>query len=66
MPQRRRHQRTTLVLLVSGRFPIELTEASITTQRQGDYMIWGPGIDHTRQAKDDSIVITVHWPSYAV
>jgi quercetin dioxygenase-like cupin family protein len=59
-------QRTTLVLLVSGRFRVELTEASVTMQRQGDYMVWGPGIDHSWQAEEDSVVITVRWPSDAV
>jgi hypothetical protein len=56
-------QRTTLVLLVQGRFRVELTEGTITMQRQGDYIMWGPGIDHTWHAEEDSIVITVRWPS---
>jgi hypothetical protein len=56
-------QRTTLVLLVEGRFRDELTEGIITMQRQGDYIVWGPGIDHTWHAEEDSIVITVRWPS---
>lgn len=43
-------RRTTLVLLVSGSFRIDLTEGSITLARQGDYAIWGPGIDHTWEA----------------
>jgi quercetin dioxygenase-like cupin family protein len=56
-------QRTTLVLLVSGKFRIDLTEGSITLERQGDYLVWGPGIDHSWEAITDSVVTTVRWPS---
>ncbi len=57
--------RTTLLLLVQGRFRLELSEGTVTLERQGDYVVWGPGIDHSWQAEDDSVVVTVRWPSYA-
>ena len=41
-------QRTTLVLLVQGNFRIDLTETSITLEKQGDYAVWGPGIRRPR------------------
>ena len=56
-------QRTTLVLLISGNFVVSLTEGSVKLTRQGDYAVWGPGIDHSWEAKEDSVVITVRWPS---
>jgi hypothetical protein len=56
-------QRTTLVLLVEGNFRIDLTEASVTLEKQGDYATWGRGIDHSWQALSNSVVITVRWPS---
>jgi hypothetical protein len=56
-------QRTTLVLLVDGNFVVNLTEGSTQLTRQGDYAVWGPGIDHIWEAKEDSVVITVRWPS---
>ncbi|ASU79111.1 signal peptidase I [Actinopolyspora erythraea] len=56
-------QRTTLLLLVQGRFRLELTEGSFTLERQGDYVVWGAGIDHFWEALTDSVVITVRWPS---
>ncbi|MGH3261762.1 MAG: signal peptidase I [Trebonia sp.] len=56
-------QRTTLVLLVEGNFRIDPTEASVTLERQGDYVTWGPGIDHSWEALTESIVVTVRWPS---
>lgn len=56
-------QRTTLVMLVEGKFRINLTEGSATLSRQGDYVLWGPGIDHSWEAISPSVVLTVRWPS---
>ena len=56
-------QRTALVILVSGEFRVDVTGGSKTMNRQGDYIIWGPGIDHSWAAIADSIVVTVRWPS---
>jgi quercetin dioxygenase-like cupin family protein len=53
-----------MLLLVSGRFRLDLTIGTTTLERQGDYVVWGPGIDHSWQAEQDSVVITVRWPSY--
>lgn len=65
----RRHEwvtderRTTLIVLISGRFRVALSTGSVLLERQGDYLVWGPGIDHTWHAEEDSVVITVRWPS---
>jgi quercetin dioxygenase-like cupin family protein len=56
-------QRTTLLLLVQGNFRLDLTEGSINLTKQGDYVLWGPGIDHTWEAIDETVIITVRWPS---
>jgi quercetin dioxygenase-like cupin family protein len=56
-------QRTTMVLLVSGHFRVDLTEGPVTMTKQGDYLVWGPGIDHSWEAVADSVVLTVRWPS---
>ncbi|SFQ77599.1 signal peptidase I [Amycolatopsis rubida] len=40
-------QRTTLVILISGTFRVDVTDGSRTMSRQGDYMMWGPGTDHS-------------------
>src|SRR5260370_40843663 len=56
-------QRTTLVLLITGNFRINLTGASINLEKQGDYAVWGPGIDHSWEAISDSVVVTARWPS---
>jgi hypothetical protein len=56
-------ERTALLILVSGRFRLDLPEASHTLARPGDYIMWGAGLDHSWQAESDSVVITVRWPS---
>jgi quercetin dioxygenase-like cupin family protein len=58
-------QRTTMVLLVSGRFRVELSTGPMLLERQGDYLVWGPGVEHSWHAEQDSTVITVRWPSLA-
>lgn len=58
-------QRTTLLLLIQGKFRIDLTEGSTVLSEQGDYVVWGPGIDHSWEALEDTTVVTVRWPSLA-
>ena len=56
-------QRTTLVLLVEGQFRVDLTEGNKLLSTQGDYVLWGPGIDHSWEALTDAVVMVVRWPS---
>jgi quercetin dioxygenase-like cupin family protein len=56
-------QRTKMALLVAGNFVVSLSDGSVELARQGDYAVRGPGIDHSREAKGDPVVITVRWPS---
>lgn len=62
-------KRTALLVLISGRFRVELPGRSVLLTRQGDYVVWGPGVDHSWYAEEESVVLTVRWPSipgYAV
>ena len=54
--------RTTVVMLVSGRFQIELSVGSALLAEPGDYAMWGPGIGHSWRAEEDSVVVTIRWP----
>jgi quercetin dioxygenase-like cupin family protein len=56
-------KRTTLILLVTGKFHVDLSVGSVVLARQGDYLSWGPGIEHSWHAEEDSVVITIRWPS---
>ena len=55
--------RTTVLLLITGRFRINLSVDSYILKDEGDYAIWGPGIGHSWKAEQDSIVVTIRWPS---
>ena len=55
--------RTTLVILVSGRFSVHFDDGRADFTEPGDYVMWGPGIGHSWEALDDSVVMTVRWPS---
>jgi quercetin dioxygenase-like cupin family protein len=53
--------RTTVLILIKGRFRIDLSVGSHVLEREGDYAMWGPGIGHSWKAEDDSVVLTVRW-----
>jgi hypothetical protein len=55
--------RTTVLILISGRFQIDLSVGSAVLARQGDYAVWGPGIGHSWRAEEDSVVVTIRWPA---
>jgi hypothetical protein len=60
--------RTAMIVLVSGRFRVELPGRSVLLARQGDYVVFH-GVDHSWQAEEESVVLGVRWPSvpgYAV
>jgi mannose-6-phosphate isomerase-like protein (cupin superfamily) len=62
-------ERTALLILISGRFRVELPGRSVLLAKQGDYVVWGHGVDHSWRAEEASVVMTVRWPSvpgYAV
>jgi len=61
-------QRTAAILLISGRFRIELPGRSVVLARQGDYVVFH-ATGHSWRAEEESLVVTVRWPSvpgYAV
>jgi hypothetical protein len=55
-------------LLVRGRFLVLFhtrenpdQEISFTLQSEGDYIIWREEVEHTWQAEEDSVILTVRW-----
>jgi len=62
----RRETRTCIVMLVSGRFRIRFSDEpgdEVVLTKEGDYVMWGPNVDHLWTAEDASVVVTVRWPS---
>ncbi len=55
-------KRSTLVLLISGRFHIELPGRSVLLARQGDYVVFH-GVSHSWYAEEASVVVVTRWPS---
>ncbi|MER7502068.1 signal peptidase I [Nonomuraea pusilla] len=55
--------RTALLVLISGRFRVELPGRSVLLSKRGDYVVWGRGVDHSWRAEEESVVLTVRWPS---
>ncbi|GAA2119885.1 cupin domain-containing protein [Actinomadura napierensis] len=62
-------KRTALLVLISGRFRLEFPGRDVLLTEPGDYVVWGRGVDHSWHAEEESVVMTVRWPSipgYAV
>src|SRR5689334_18181173 len=57
---------TTLSILVSGAFLLSFPDREIRLSRPGDYVLFPPGVTHAWVAEDDSVVVTVRWPSLPV
>lgn len=59
----RGERRTALLVLIGGRFRMEFPGRSVTLCEQGDYVVWERGVDHSWFAEEESVVLTVRWPS---
>ncbi|PSB52847.1 signal peptidase I [filamentous cyanobacterium Phorm 6] len=54
---------TTLSILVKGRFRLQFPALEILLSQEGDYALWRPGVPHYWSALEDSVIVTVRWPS---
>lgn len=59
----RGEERTTLAVLVSGRFRLEFPDRHVLLAEPGDYVVWGKGVDHSWEAERETVVLIVRWPS---
>lgn len=54
-------------VLVSGEFVVVFRESADAAERevrlreQGDFVVWGPAVEHRWYAVQDSIILTVRW-----
>lgn len=56
--------RTALLVLIEGRFHVEFADRTVVLAERGDYVVWGPGTDHSWCAvQEGTTVLTVRWPS---
>jgi hypothetical protein len=58
---------TTLTLLVRGLFVVEFPslDISVRLEQPGDYVIFAPKVAHGWTALEDSVILTIRWPSVA-
>jgi mannose-6-phosphate isomerase-like protein (cupin superfamily) len=50
-------------ILLRGDFTITFDNRSYDLKSEGDFVIWGPGVTHTWRANEESVILTVRWPS---
>jgi mannose-6-phosphate isomerase-like protein (cupin superfamily) len=55
----------TLNVLIRGRFLLLFPGEEVTLAREGDFVSFGPGVAHSFRAEEESLVLTVRWPSRA-
>ncbi len=57
----------TVSILIEGRFSLTFQgpdgSQTVMLERKGDYALWDAGITHNWAALEDSVVLTVRWPS---
>ena len=53
-------------VLLRGQFTLIFPDSpDVTLAQEGDYAIWTPGTPHRWHAVEESVVLTVRWPSAA-
>ncbi|HEX4793148.1 MAG TPA: hypothetical protein VH370_05120 [Humisphaera sp.] len=56
-------------VLIRGRFRLTFRRGNVTEEilleKEGDYAMWLPGVEHTwaAEAEGETVILTVRWPS---
>jgi hypothetical protein len=53
----------TLNVLVRGRFVLVFPDREVSLEKEGDFVLFGPGVAHSYRSIEESLVLTVRWPS---
>jgi mannose-6-phosphate isomerase-like protein (cupin superfamily) len=53
----------TLNILVRGHFVLLFPDREIVLEKEGDFVLFGPGVPHSFRSVQESLVLTVRWPS---
>jgi mannose-6-phosphate isomerase-like protein (cupin superfamily) len=54
---------TTLNILVRGQFVLLFPDREVALEKEGDFVLFGPGVPHSFHSVQESLVLTVRWPS---
>ena len=57
------HAATTLAVLVRGRFRFSFPDRDVVLAREGDYVLWPPGVPRHWAAEAPTVLLSVRWPS---
>jgi hypothetical protein len=56
-----------LSILISGKFrlifQVDDRAEEVLLEKPGDFALWNPGVPHNWKAEEDTIILTVRWPS---
>ncbi len=55
----------TLNVLIRGRFVLLFPDREVCLEKEGDFVLFGPGVAHSFRCVEESLVLTVRWPSVA-
>lgn len=53
----------TLNILIRGHFVLLFPDQEIALEKEGDFVLFGPGVPHSYRSVEESLVLTVRWPS---
>jgi quercetin dioxygenase-like cupin family protein len=53
----------TLNILIRGHFVLLFPNQEVALEKEGDFVLFGPGLPHSYRAVKESLILTVRWPS---
>lgn len=53
----------TLNILIHGHFVLLFPDREVTLKEEGDFVLFGPDTPHSFRSEEESLVLTVRWPS---
>lgn len=54
---------STLNILIRGHFVLRFPDEEVPLRDEGDFVLFGPDISHSFRSVEESVVLTVRWPS---
>lgn len=56
-------QGKTLGMLIYGAFELDFDGEKVRLDKEGDFVIFQPMVNHTWEALEDSMIVSIRWPS---
>lgn len=56
----------TLNILIRGHFVLLFPDQEVVLRQEGDYVLFGPDMPHSFRSEEESLVLTVRWPSISL